>query len=64
VENDHKNNILIILFAILVFLGIGFIIFKDINSLQKHLEKCKQECYPGIVIEEFSRKKCLCQETE
>ncbi len=58
---DKILNTILILFTILVFLGIGLIIKKDINKIQQHLEECKKLCDPRQVLTEFSKKHCVCQ---
>ena len=60
----YISNTLIVIFALLVFFGIGFIIYKDMRLLEKHLEECKKQCHPAIVVQQFSRKKCFCQPAE
>lgn len=64
VKKNLIYNLSVILFAIIVFCGIGFIIYRDVNKLQKHLDKCKKQCYPALVVEQFSRKHCFCQTIE
>lgn len=61
---DYISNTLIILFAFLIMSGIAFLIYKDINLIHRHLEDCKKQCYPALVVEQFSRKKCFCQPIE
>lgn len=60
-NKDKILNIIIILFAILVFLGIGIIIKKDNDKIEKHIEECKKLCDPRQVLTEFSKKHCICQ---
>lgn len=59
-KKEYVSNIIIILFAILVFSGIVFIIKKDIKKIEDHLTKCKKQCYPAQVAEQFSKKHCMC----
>lgn len=54
------SNTIVILLAIAVFIGIGFIIKKDINKVEEHLTKCRKECYPAQVAEQFSKRGCMC----
>ena len=63
-KNGYIGNITIILFALIIFFGIGYIIYRDMRSIEKHLEECKKQCYPAIVVQQFSRKKCFCQPAE
>jgi len=59
--SKYINNLIIMFLLLFIFFGIFFIIKKDIYKIQQHIENCKKECYPGIVVEQFSRYKCLCQ---
>jgi len=64
VKKDYINNILVILLTLFIFFGIGYLIYKDISNIKKHLENCKKECYPARVVEQYSRKYCFCQTFE
>jgi membrane-anchored glycerophosphoryl diester phosphodiesterase (GDPDase) len=61
VNKEYIYNSLIILFVLLIFFGIGFIIYRDIKSVDRHIEFCRKQCYPALVIEQFSKKQCMCQ---
>ena len=59
-----KNNIynlIIILLLFFIIIGIGIIIKKDINKVSEHLKHCEELCYPGVVVKEFSKSRCVCQ---
>jgi len=39
-------------------------VLNDWNKVQKHLEECKEECYPAKVVERFSIRGCFCNPIE
>lgn len=57
---DKISNAIVICLAIAVFIGIGFIIKKDIKKVEDHLTECRKQCYPAQVAEQFSKKHCMC----
>lgn len=59
-KKEKIYNTLLILFAIIVFCGIGYIIVKDTKKVDDHLTKCRKECYPAQVAEQFSKRHCMC----
>jgi len=58
---NYISNIIVFVFFISIIGLIGGIIIKDCGTMSKHLKYCEEYCYPGIVVEQFSRNTCVCQ---
>ena len=57
----YLKNILAFFVFFTIFCFIFGIILKDCQNIEQHIKSCQEFCYPGIVVEQFSRHGCYCQ---